>query len=82
MAPTTLQTIFGLWTILGAIVDSSSAAPQPAQPKVWGLDFSKRVARNTPETNRLRRRAKSLTVAIDNDEIECADAYLPLVRPR
>ncbi len=74
MAPTTMQTILRLSTLLAAILEISYAAPQPAEvarPKVWGLDFSKRVVRNTPETSRLRRRAKSLTVAIENDQIEC-----------
>ena len=67
MTPTTMQAILGLSALFGAIIDLTAAKPQP---KVWGLDFSKRVAKNTPETNRLRRRQKALNVGLDNDEVE------------
>ena len=67
MTRITIQAIVGLSALLGVLTNLAAAKPQP---KVWGLDFSKRVARNTPETNRLRRRQKALSVGLGNDEVE------------
>ena len=60
--------LFGLYTLAALLlyVDNVSASP-----KVFGLDFKKEVPRNTPQTNtnRLRRRQKSVSADIDNIEI-------------
>ena len=45
-----------------------AAAPEPS-PKVFGLDFTKQVPRNTPESYRLRKRQKTVSVDISNEDI-------------
>lgn len=65
-----LFSLFGLYT-LTAILSSATdvaASPKPS-PKVLGLDFHKRVPRNTPTANRLRKRQKTVSVDIDNADI-------------
>ena len=72
MTPTTMRAILGLSAFLGALLDLTAATPQS---KVWSLDFSKRVARNTPEINRLQRRQqKALNVGLENSEVEYVHA--------
>ena len=67
-APTTpaLLTLYAL----GALFATSHAAATPeASPRVLGLDFTKHVPPNSPLTNRLQRRQKTVTADITNAQI-------------
>ena len=44
-----------------------AAAPEPS-PKVFALDFNIQVPRNTPESYRLRKRQKTVSADISNDQ--------------
>ncbi|KAK4697729.1 hypothetical protein P7C71_g391, partial [Lecanoromycetidae sp. Uapishka_2] len=66
---------FSAYALVAALFSLSSVAASPSPdpaPKVLGLDFKKQVPRNTPLTNRLRKRQKPVSVDIDNEQI----AYL------
>ena len=58
-----MKALFGFSALATLILDVA------AEPRVFGLDFAKRTVQNTPEISRLRRRAKTLSVDIDNAEI-------------
>ena len=69
MSTRTMQSLLGLAAFAGLLFSDVTSTAALAQPRVFGLDFTKLAARNTPETSRLRRRQKSLSVNIDNAEI-------------
>lgn len=54
--------------LLSAYHVAASPSPDPS-PKVFGLEFKKQVPRNTPVTNRLRKRQNTVTADINNVKI-------------
>jgi hypothetical protein len=47
---------------------SHAVASLDVSPKVFGIDFSKRVPQNTPLRN-LQKRAKTVSIDVDNAQI-------------
>lgn len=63
---------FSAWTLLLFDVSNVTASlftQHKRSPKVVGFDFKKDLPRNTPLVNRLRKRQKTVTASIDNQQI-------------
>lgn len=66
-APTALCALYTIAALLAGVSDVT-ASPDPS-PRVFGLDFSKKMPRNAPLSNRLRNRQKTFSVDLDNADI-------------
>ena len=75
--PKTLLALSALTFFLSHISHvTASLFPSPeTAPKVLAFDFRKEVPRNTPLANRLRKRQRTVTANLDNEQI----AYVLLV---
>lgn len=69
--PRVLLGLTALIILLFGVSDASASlfTSHKRSPKVLGFDFKKEVSRNTPLANRLRKRQKTVTVNIDNEDV-------------
>lgn len=70
-SPKALLALSALTLLLSNLshVTASLFTEHKRSPKVIGFDFKKEVPRNTPLASRLRKRQKTVTAGIDNEEI-------------